>query len=182
MAAPTYPGDVTNGDTLDEDFFNDRLQPLWKIANPGMSGGTGVTDDQINDGQLSAAKISGTAMTRSATETVTGDKTFSGDVDLDGTTTQNGVLIRPRTTNTSGDATPSVAGITHLSLTAGTTAVTSFDDGVTDQVLIVSGDGTITIEHGTGNIQLDGGANKPAIAHPSVFIFDGTNWYEHGTF
>ena len=84
-------------------------------------------------------------------------------------------------TFTDADTTPSVANI-RLGITAntGATTVTTFDDGVIGQeVMIRFGDANTTLAHGS-TLQLIGNANfTGATGDMKIFTTDdGTNWYE----
>lgn len=63
----------------------------------------------------------------------------------------------PVYTFTSGDATPSVKG-GRLFETAGTTAITDFDDGIKGQTIVIHATASITITDGA-SVDLQGGAN-----------------------
>jgi hypothetical protein len=83
-------------------------------------------------------------------------------------------------TFTSSDATPTVAtGRTFI--TAGSTAITDFDDGVDGQIITVRAHGAITLTD-SANLQLDGNVNFVMAADDTVTLANigGTNWYETG--
>ncbi|MCP3884214.1 MAG: hypothetical protein GY700_01820, partial [Propionibacteriaceae bacterium] len=78
------------------------------------------------------------------------------------------------------DATPTVAtGRTFI--TAGSTAITDFDDGVDGQIITVRAHGAITITD-SANLQLQGDADFVMAADDTVTLANvgGTNWYETG--
>jgi len=79
---------------------------------------------------------------------------------------------------TSGDATPSVLG-GGMFQTAGTTAITDFDDGVIGDILYIEANSTITITHGTP-IQLNGDANYAMVAGDTLVLgmFTDQVWHE----
>jgi hypothetical protein len=83
-------------------------------------------------------------------------------------------------TFTTGDATPTVStGRTFI--TAGSTAITDFDDGVDGQIITVRAHGAITLTD-SANLQLQGDANFVMAADDTVTLANvgGTNWYETG--
>ena len=199
MAAPVYPGDVVNGDAMDATYLNDRWRPLWAIANPGISGGTGVTDDQVNAGVLSADRISGVAMTLDANETATGDKIFGGD-----TTVGRGAMflldvtaVREFGTNSGGanggsatnDTTPDCVDILSLVFEySAPTSVTLLDNPTEGQVIhIIVLDSTVTFNHNTGGTgsMLNRSIGNVAVAGGSGIMYiardDGSatiKWWE----
>jgi len=79
---------------------------------------------------------------------------------------------------TSGDATPSVAGLTVLR-SDGTTTITDFDDGDTGQVFTFLAESSITITDGT-NIFLNGSANFAMTDTDTLTLIQKSNgnWYE----
>ena len=84
------------------------------------------------------------------------------------------------TTFTSADATPSVAGY-ELFKTAGTTAITDFDNGVLGQTIKILATGSITIVDGA-SIILGGGGNFNMTASDTLTLtmFDDGVWQEVG--
>ena len=78
------------------------------------------------------------------------------------------------------DATPSIAGGKTF-LTGGTTTITDFDGGYTDQVIRIIAEHSLTITDGT-NIFLSGSANWAMTATDTLTLIckaDGL-WYEVG--
>ena len=83
-------------------------------------------------------------------------------------------------TFTTGDATPTVStGRTFI--TAGSTAITDFDDGIDGQTITVRAHGAITLTD-SANLQLQGNANFVMALDDIVTLANigGTNWYETG--
>ena len=83
-------------------------------------------------------------------------------------------------TFTASDATPTVAtGRTFI--TAGSTAITDFDDGVDGQIITVRAHGAITLTD-SANLQLQGNADFVMALDDIVTLANigGTNWYETG--
>jgi len=83
-------------------------------------------------------------------------------------------------TFTAGDATPTVStGRTFI--TAGSTAITDFDDGVDGQIITVRAHGAITLTD-SANLQLQGNADFVMALDDIVTLANigGTNWYETG--
>jgi hypothetical protein len=83
-------------------------------------------------------------------------------------------------TFTASDATPTVAtGRTFI--TAGSTAITDFDDGVDGQIITVRAHGAITLTD-SATLQLQGDADFVMAADDTVTLANigGTNWYETG--
>jgi hypothetical protein len=83
-------------------------------------------------------------------------------------------------TFTALDATPTVAtGRTFI--TAGSTAITNFDDGVDGQTITVRAHGAITLTD-SATLQLRGGADFVMAADDTVTLANigGSNWYETG--
>ena len=83
-------------------------------------------------------------------------------------------------TFTAADATPTVA-IGRTFITAGSTAITDFDDGVDGQIITVRAHGAITLTD-SANLQLQGNANFVMALDDIVTLANigGTNWYETG--
>lgn len=81
----------------------------------------------------------------------------------------------------SGDATPSVAGYTRFK-TAGSTAITDFDDGTEGQAIHVWFDGNVAITHNAAIIYLSGKETfTPRANCVMTFILDDSNiWHEVG--
>lgn len=79
------------------------------------------------------------------------------DFDMNDATGAGGAIIERLITFTDGDATPSVKKA-NLCITAGTTAITDFDDGVIGQTIKILATGNITVTDGTPII-LAGSAN-----------------------
>ena len=70
------------------------------------------------------------------------------DIDLNNDLGSGGALIYRVVTFTSGDATPTVANADIFN-TAGTTAITDFDDGILGQVIFIRATANITITDGS---------------------------------
>ena len=83
-------------------------------------------------------------------------------------------------TFTAADATPTVA-IGRTFITAGSTAITDFDDGVDGQIITVRAHGAITLTD-SANLQLQGNADFVMALDDIVTLANigGTNWYETG--
>lgn len=79
-----------------------------------------------------------------------------------------GTLALRIITLTSGDATPSVKNA-NLVITAGTTAITNFDDGIPGQCIIVKATGNITITNGTP-ILLAGATNYAMTSNDTLTL------------
>ena len=81
-------------------------------------------------------------------------------------------------TFTSADATPSVKNA-NLCITAGTTAITDFDDGVVGQIIIIKATANITITNGAP-IKLNGAANYNMTADDTLTLamFTDQVWTE----
>lgn len=66
---------------------------------------------------------------------------------------------------------------------SGSTNVSTISQGNTNEydLLYVFTSGTVTLEHGTGNIQLLGGSNKDLSSTvPTILMRKGSSWYEYG--
>lgn len=66
---------------------------------------------------------------------------------------------------------------------SGSTNVSTISQGNTNEydLLYVFTSGTVTLEHGTGNIQLLGGSNKDlSTTVPTILMRKGSSWYEYG--
>jgi len=81
-------------------------------------------------------------------------------------------------TFTSADATPTV-GVGHTFITAGTTAITDFDDGVVGQTIKILGASSITVTHGSP-ISLSGSVNFDMVSGDSLTLhmFNDQVWEE----
>ena len=81
----------------------------------------------------------------------------------------------------SGDATPTVLS-KNVFQTAGTTAITDFDDGVVGQCIHVQAKTSIKITHNASNIVLSGGADFDMVSGDTLtlFMFDNGVWSEVG--
>lgn len=85
---------------------------------------------------------------------------------------------------TADDTTPSVTGINVLTIPGTWTAgynITSFDNGATNQdLLVIGGDSDCVIEDGSGNINLNStSGNWTAAASATLWVhYDGSNWLE----
>lgn len=102
------------------------------------------------------------------------------DFDLNYSSGAGGSVIQRHIVFTSTDATPSVKN-SNFCETAGTTAITDFDDGVIGQVIYIKANDSITITHGTP-IQLIDDANY-AMANGDTLVlcmFDDQVWHEIG--
>jgi hypothetical protein len=88
-------------------------------------------------------------------------------------------IVQGVTTFTSGDGTPSVSGA-GLCLTAGTTAITDFDDGVLGQTITIKAKASITITDDPAIIQLAGSGdyNMGASDTLTLTMFDTDIWTE----
>ena len=71
---------------------------------------------------------------------------------------QDLIILPVVTAFTDADATPTVLD-GQLFTTAGTTAITDFDDGVVGQTITILATASITITHNASNIILNGGVN-----------------------
>lgn len=103
-------------------------------------------------------------------------------VTIDAAENANGVstidVTTPIITFTSTDTTPSVYGANAFK-TAGTTAITNFDDGLDGQVITILAESTITITHGASTIILDNAANFAMVSGDTLTVsYDSTNWRE----
>ena len=169
MAKIAYPGDLADGETITAAKFNDRFQPLFKTLNAtGISGADGLTDDEVEDGAFSPAKVSGTAVTLTADQTITGDKTW------------NAQTIYTTNTFADADTTPSVAGGTSwTSANTGATSITNFDDGTNGQVMFFRfGDANTTLVNGATIVTFDAANVTTANTVWISFHFDGGKWEE----
>lgn len=90
----------------------------------------------------------------------------------------DGVYYNEVVTFRSGDATPSV-GRGNVFRTAGTTAITDFDDGILGQVIYILADDSITITDGAP-IVLNGNANYNMTATDTLTLcmFNDQVWSE----
>ena len=79
-------------------------------------------------------------------------------------------------TFTGGDATPSVA-VGNLFLTAGTTAITDFDDGVVGQTITVKAKTSITITDG-GDLELAGNFAMTTGDTITLTMIEADKWSE----
>lgn len=70
------------------------------------------------------------------------------DFDMNDSTGSGGAIIERTITFTSADATPSVKNA-NVCITAGTTAITDFDDGVVGQTITILATASITITDGS---------------------------------
>jgi hypothetical protein len=97
-----------------------------------------------------------------------------------GTIKRGNVLSAGTVTFGSGDASPSVAG-GQTFITAGSTAITDFDDGTAGQVITVRAHGAITITD-SATLQLQGDGNFVMATDDILTLANigGTNWYETG--
>jgi len=95
---------------------------------------------------------------------------------LAGITTDHGGTI----TFSSGDATPAVNGCKSF-ITAGSTAITDFDDGIDGQMITVRAHGAITLTD-SATLQLQGDDDFDMSLDDVVTLVNigGTNWYETG--
>jgi hypothetical protein len=135
----------------------------------GQKGGQGY-------GWYWAAQTSGSVLSDPfANANVTGD--FGG---ASAAFVNNNAGAHGTVTFTASDATPTVAtGRTFI--TAGSTAITDFDNGVDGQVITVRAHGAITLTD-SANLQLQGDADFVMAADDTVTLANvgGTNWYETG--
>ena len=97
---------------------------------------------------------------------------------LGGTATVTGYTADTAVTFTSTDATPTVAGGKTF-ITAGTTAITDFDDGVVGQTIKILAASSITITHGSP-ISLAGSVNFNMVAGDTLTLhmFNDQVWEE----
>src|SRR3990167_3048154 len=79
------------------------------------------------------------------------------DINLNNSAGKGGAYVNRVITFTSGDATPSVKNA-NVCITAGSTAITNFDDGKVGQVIMIRAAAAISIVHNTSNILLSGSA------------------------
>lgn len=96
-----------------------------------------------------------------------------------GTATVTGYSPGTAVTFTSADATPTV-GIGETFITAGTTAITDFDNGVVGQTIRILAASTITITHNGSIILLDNGANFNMVSGYTLTLhmFNDQVWEE----
>ena len=101
------------------------------------------------------------------------------DLDMNDSTMGGGAIIKRLITFTSTDATPSVKNA-NLCITAGTTAITDFDDGVVGQVIMIKATANITITNDAAIIKLAGAANYAMTADDTLTLamFDDQIWHE----
>ena len=100
------------------------------------------------------------------------------DFDMNDSVGSGGAIIQRLITFTSTDATPSVKNA-NLCITAGTTAITDFDDGVVGQIIMIKATANITITDGAPII-LSGGAdyNMTDTDTLTLAMFDDQVWQE----
>ena len=100
------------------------------------------------------------------------------DLDMNNPSGFGGAIFQRLITFTSGDATPSVKN-TNLCITAGTTAITDFDDGEVGQVIYIKATASITITDGAPII-LSGSANYDMTDTDTLTLtmFDDQVWVE----
>lgn len=100
------------------------------------------------------------------------------DVDLNNPSGFGGTIFHRLITFTSGDATPSVKNAT-LCITAGTTAITDFDDGEVGQIIYIKATANITITDGAPII-LNGSADYTMTDTDTLTLamFDDQVWQE----
>jgi len=80
------------------------------------------------------------------------------DLNMNNPSAYGGAYLNRLVTFTSGDATPTVKNADFF-LTAGTTAITDFDDGQVGQILFIRADSSVTITHNASIINLVGNSN-----------------------
>ena len=203
MAAPVYPGDLSNNDPASPDSVNDRVLPLFRALNAtggGITGVTGITDDHILAGALSPDRINGTVMTLDDAQTASGNKIFSGDVTV-GLLSEFRVdvtSVREFGTNSTGgnggsatnDTTPDCGGVVSLAFDySSPTSVTLLDNPTEGQVIHITNHGSnVTFNNNTGGVGsmlMRSGANTVLAAAGIMFVArDDTGgggvikWYE----
>jgi len=200
----------TGSDALTLTVANNTGFLLGEVITGGTSGATGtVTGTRSTDSIYISETIQSGPFNFGATETITGadsgatttvsnqynsqyfstsgisvDEAWrSNNIDYNGRwqyiagiTTDHGGTV----TLGSGDATPSVNGGKTF-ITAGSTAITDFDDGVDGQLITVRAHGAITLTD-SATLQLQGDADFVMAADDTVTLANigGTNWYETG--
>ena len=100
------------------------------------------------------------------------------DINLNSSKGIGGALFQRIVTFTSTDATPTVANA-NVFRTAGTTAITAFDDGIAGQVIKILADANITITNGA-SLLLAGAANYAMTANDTLTLcmFTQGTWVE----
>ena len=127
---------------------------LLKIADTGIGASLKAVEDGTGD--TSALSISTTAIQ------VSGAAAFSGT---------SGTFV----TFDGADTTPTVAA-GNLFKTAGTPTITTFDDGMVGQKIVVISTGAVIFAV-SGNLQAGSTNITSATGDVTQWIYDGTNWY-----
>jgi hypothetical protein len=127
---------------------------LLKIADTGIGASLKAVED--GDGDTSALSISETQIQ------VSGAAAFSGT---------SGTFV----TFDGSDTTPTVAA-GNLFKTAGTPTITTFDDGLVGQTIVVISTGAVIFAV-SGNLQAGSTNITTAANDVTQWVYDGTNWY-----
>lgn len=169
---------LTDNDTLDAAGFNAQ-SAVSATVRDAAAGQSGVMPDTTTAAGLALVTAADAAAQRTALGLGTMATQAKSAVDITGGNVKAVLIGATGTGYTPGDTTPSVAGISYMSIAnAGATTITQFDDGIAGQRLVLTfSDANTTISR--ANAYLAGGVNFVSSNRATLeLIYDGTNWIE----